>query len=105
MLHQVGRDGEAVHLDPLVKLQLADLQRELALDLGRTREHCFHHGHQPVAEAGRSRQQERGGAAADKLRIEQEEGQAGKMVAVQVAHQHGRDRIGLDLPFADGDHG
>jgi hypothetical protein len=87
-----------------VQVEFADLQREFARRLGRAGEHGLHDHHQPLLEARRASHGERCGAAAHELGVEQEEGQAGEMVAMQVAHQHGRNRVGFDLPFADRHH-
>ena len=105
MLHQIGRDGEAVHIDALVQRQFANFEGVLGFNRSRTREHRLANDVQALGQAGRACDHQRLRAAADELRVEQEEGQSAEMIAVQMADQDRRDRIGIDAPFADRDHG
>jgi len=76
MLHQVGRDGESVQLDPVMQRELADLQRDLRSTLVEPANIA---SMTTSAARGTWRAgQQQGGAAADELGIEQEEGQAAK---------------------------
>ena len=58
---------------------------------------------QPVAEARRARERERPSAPAHQMRVEQEERQAAEMIAMQVAHQHRLDAVGLDAETLERD--
>lgn len=104
MPHVIRDDFDSLDLLRYARLKLTIVDEEVALYPGRARKENFHRGHQPVANAGRPHDGERSSAAADQLRVEDEERQPAKVIAVKMANKYSADRVRIDAEFAQGDH-
>ncbi|GCC48661.1 hypothetical protein chiPu_0032789, partial [Chiloscyllium punctatum] len=96
MHHRVGRHGHVAEAAPFPWRERDDGQVEALPGFGGMLEHHLHHFGQFRLDALRPRDHQRPGAAGE-LRIEQEERQSGKMVAVEMRDQDQVDRVAVDL--------
>src|SRR2546425_9338408 len=93
-----------VDLDRLAGDDLANLGVELPLDLRGAGEEDFHRLDEALAKARRADERERRRPPAVELRVQNEEGEAAEMIAVEMRDEDGADAVGIDAEPPHRDH-
>src|ERR1700735_2804010 len=104
VLYDIGRDHDSIDIMSDAGFQFANINRKMTPSLGRAGKEVFHCSHQSTAQPRWSRDGQRRGASADKLRIKDEEWKPTKMIAMEMGDQDGAHRVGIDPELADGNH-
>ena len=105
MLHHMGRDSNAVELRHHFGLQFAYSHFKLTLHFRRTRKQTRHRCHETLLQTGWSGDRQRVATLADQLRVEDREGQAAEVVAVQVTDDNGVYYVRVHIKAPHRNHG